>query len=91
MKSLTPAYWLAVLLGAFGAHRFYTHKFATAWVLVVISVVSLLFRIDPDPMSAVIGNLLLAVVILWVLSDLFLIPSMVRAANINIAAAARQS
>lgn len=89
-KTRTAAYWLAILLGTFGAHRFYTHKFATAWVLVAISVISLLFRFDPDPMSTVISNGLLIFTLLWVVSDLWVIPSQVDAANINIAARARQ-
>lgn len=89
VKSRTTAYWLAILLGTFGAHRFYTHKYATAWVLVAITSASVLFHLDPDPRSAVIGNVLVVFAFLWVISDLWVIPSMVRAANTNIAAKSR--
>lgn len=80
-KTRTAAYWLAILLGGFGAHRFYLRKIGTAWMLVIASVVQALYRLDPHPTSTVIANVILAVVWLWIIVDLFRIPEMVDHVN----------
>lgn len=80
-KTRTAAYWLLILLGGFGAHRFYLRRLGTAWMLLVASIVQVLFRLDPDPASAVVANVILAFTWLWIIVDLFTVPSMVDDAN----------
>lgn len=80
-KTRTSAYWLLILLGGFGAHRFYLRHLGTAWMLLIASLVQVGFRLDPDPASAVVANVLLAFVWLWIIVDLFTVPSMVDDAN----------
>lgn len=89
-KTRTAAYWLLILLGGFGAHRFYLRHFGTAWMLLVASVAQVLFRFDPDPASAVVANVILAFTWLWIIVDLFTIPSMVDDANQKAAQRARR-
>lgn len=50
-------------------------------MLLLASVVQVLFRIDPDPASAIVANVILAFVWLWIIVDLFTVPSMVDDAN----------
>lgn len=76
-KTRTAAYWLAILLGGFGAHRFYLQEFGTAWLILTGSVVQALYRIDGHPASIVIANVILAIIWLWIIVDLFRIPGMV--------------
>ncbi len=80
-KTRTAAYWLAILLGGFGAHRFYLRKFGTAWILLIASVVQALYRLDPHPTSTIIANVIVVIVWLWVVVDLFRIPGMIHEAN----------
>ncbi|GAA2947789.1 hypothetical protein GCM10010458_36780 [Microbacterium luteolum] len=80
-KTRTAAYWLLILLGGFGAHRFYLRHPGTASMLLVASFVQVLFRLDPDPASAIVANVILALVWLWIIVDLFTVPSMVDNAN----------
>ena len=81
VKSRTPAYLLAIFLGGVGAHRFYLRKIGTAWIFIVLWVIGFLFGIDPDPRSTVIAGLIFAVMALWLIIDLFRIPSMVDGIN----------
>lgn len=80
-KTRAAAYWLAILLGGFGAHRFYLRRFGTAWMLLVAAVVQALYRLDAHPTSIIISNVILAIVWLWIIVDLFRIPRMVHEAN----------
>lgn len=84
VKTRTAAYWLAILLGGFGAHRFYLRRFGTAWTLLIAAVAQALYRLDAHPTSIVIANIILAIVWLWIIVDLFRIPGMVDVANGNV-------
>ncbi|WP_341945315.1 TM2 domain-containing protein [Microbacterium sp. LWH11-1.2] len=81
VKTRTAAYWLVILLGTLGAHRFYLRSYGIGWMLLALWIVSFLFHVDPDSRSLIIGNVIFAFLIIWVLSDLFVIPSMVDKVN----------
>ncbi|MCT1395653.1 TM2 domain-containing protein [Microbacterium sp. p3-SID338] len=81
VKTRTAAYWLAILLGGFGAHRFYLRRFGTAWTLLIAAVAQALYRLDGHPTSIMIANIIIAIMWLWIIVDLFRIPSMVDVAN----------
>lgn len=82
LKTKSTAYVLAILLGTVGAHRFYLRKIASAWVMLIASVLSFPFRLDDQhPGSAAIGWGTLAFLVVWVLVDLIFIPETVREAN----------
>lgn len=81
VKSRTPAYLLAIFLGGVGAHRFYLRKIGTAWIFIVLWVIASLYGIDPDPRSTVISGVIFVVMALWLIIDLFRIPSMVDGIN----------
>lgn len=66
-KSTGTAYLLLLLLGSFGAHRFYLGKIGTAWTQVILFFLGIL----------TLGLLWLPLG-LWLLIDLTLVPSMVR-------------
>lgn len=80
-KTRAAAYWLAILLGGVGAHRFYLRKFGTAWTMLVASLVQVLYRIDAHPTSTLIANVILGAMWVWIIVDLFRIPSMVDSTN----------
>ena len=71
-KSVALAYVLLLLLGQFGAHRYYLGEKETATALLVITVASLVM------MAVGIGFLTIWISIGWVIVDLFLVPRMVR-------------
>jgi TM2 domain-containing membrane protein YozV len=89
-RKLRLACLLAVMLGVFGGHRFYLGKRRTAFLMsaitlagfVVAAIISIFFR---DTAVGIIGDLIAGLILLsmcvWVVVDLFHIPSMVRNFN----------
>jgi TM2 domain-containing membrane protein YozV len=80
-KSLAVALWLAVLLGPFGAHRFYLGRTGSAFALLSISLVGC--------MLIVVGVPLLIATAAWWLLDIVRTRSMVSAENARAALAPR--
>ena len=78
-KSVALAYVLLVLLGQFGAHRYYLGEKETATALLVITLASLLL------MTVGIGFLTIWITFGWVIVDLFLVPRMARKHDILVA------
>ena len=78
-KSVALAYVLLVLLGQFGAHRYYLGEKETATALLVITLASLLL------MTVGIGFLTIWITFGWVIVDLFLVPRMARRHDILVA------
>ena len=74
-KSVALAYVLLLLLGQFGAHRYYLGEKETATALLVITLISLVL------MTVAIGFLTIWISFAWVVVDLFLVPRMVRNAQ----------
>ena len=75
-KSVGVAYFLWFFLGYFGAHRFYLERTDTAIVLLLITIASFLLILTG------IGLIGLGIVGIWVLVDIFLIPGIVKEANL---------
>lgn len=71
---MPTTYLLAILLGGFGAHRFYLGRPASASILLTITIVAVI----AGAMSDSDTSPLMAVVWIWTIVDLFLIPGMVR-------------
>ena len=71
-KSTGLAYVLWFFLGAIGVHRFYLGRGGSGFAMLALFVVGLLTA------AAGIGFVFLAVLGIWALVDLFLIPGMVR-------------
>ncbi|TFD20055.1 NINE protein [Cryobacterium sp. TMT2-23] len=76
-KSIPIAYLFAILLGGFGAHRFYLGRPVSASILLSIAVVAVVTGAMSDSGTSP----LLAVVWIWTIVDLFLIPGMVRSTS----------
>lgn len=72
-KSVGVVYVLWALLGLLGAHRFYLGKYGSGFLMLVLGLVG--FAVLPIP--------LLALSFLWLLMDMFLIPSMARRIRTN--------
>lgn len=71
-KSPFVAYLLAILLWGFGAHRFYLGRYLSGFLML------LLWGMGWLTAPILIGWIPIAVVSLWMLLDLFLIPGMIR-------------
>ena len=80
-KSMLVAYLLAIFVGTLGIHRFYLGEKNTAIIQLVLTVAGWLTAI------ILIGFVALAVVGVWVLVDLFLIPGLVAKQNNKLIAA----
>ncbi|MGE0255222.1 MAG: TM2 domain-containing protein [Alphaproteobacteria bacterium] len=74
-KSMLLAYVLWFFLGSFGVHRFYLGFRTSATIMLVLAVASLLLAV------VLIGGFAGAVLAVWWLVDIFLIPGLVREAN----------
>jgi TM2 domain-containing membrane protein YozV len=81
-KSETTAYLLMIFFGLLGAHRFYLGRYFTAVTILVASIVSLIVTI----FTFGFGIFVFILPGLWLVADLFRIPSMVRRANSNLTA-----
>lgn len=66
-KNVALTYILLLLVGMFGAHRFYLGKTGTAITQLVLTLVGMMTLIF------VVGYILLFVVSIWVLIDVFLV------------------
>lgn len=75
LKSAGIAYLLLILLGSFGAHRFYLRHTASAVTMTALWWGGWILTF------AGIGIYLLGAVIIWWIIDLFLIPGMTRTTN----------
>ncbi|KGJ71751.1 hypothetical protein GY21_20100 [Cryobacterium roopkundense] len=73
-KSMQTTYLLAIFLGGFGVHRFYLGRHVSASILLAITIVAVIAGTTSDSGTSP----LLAVVWIWTIVDLFLIPAMVR-------------
>ncbi len=74
-KSMLVAYLLAIFFGGLGLHRFYLGHNASAALMLVLFILGCLTTFF------IIGLFMLAVVGIWVIIDLFLIPAEIVAAR----------
>ena len=74
---MLAAYLFAIFLGGFGAHRFYLGRPVSAAILLSIAIVAVITGAMSDSGTSP----LLAVVWIWTVVDLFLIPGMVRSTS----------
>lgn len=80
-KSTTTAYILWFFFNIFGAHRFYAGRTGSAITMLVMSLLSF------PLMLIAIGFITICITCIWAIADLFLIPGMVRDANMQLVAA----
>jgi len=80
-KSNGVAYVLWFFFSIFGAHRFYTGRNGSAITMLILSLLSV------PLMFVLIGFVTLGIVGIWAFVDAFLIPGMVRDANLQLATA----
>jgi TM2 domain-containing membrane protein YozV len=78
-KSTGVAYLLLIFLGGFGAHRFYLGRTGTAVAQLALNIAGWVF------MVVGVGLLFLAILGVWLVVDLFLVPSIIRQHNVNLA------
>lgn len=77
-KSMAVAYLLLLFLGGLGIHRFYLNRTGTGLAMLLIFLLSL-------PLAIVlVGFIGLAIVGIWGIVDLFLVPGMIREENAKI-------
>ncbi len=84
VKSVVVAYILAIwFFGPFGSHRFYLNRprSAVAMFLIFLPSVVLFVRGLESDTGSLVGEVGMAIVYLWVIVDLFLIPGIVRRRN----------
>ncbi|HEY6335828.1 MAG TPA: TM2 domain-containing protein [Alphaproteobacteria bacterium] len=81
-KSETTAYLLMIFFGLLGTHRFYLGRYFTAVTILVASIVSLIVTI----FTFGFGIFVFVLPGIWLVVDLFRIPSMVRKANSSLTA-----
>lgn len=74
-KETGIAYLLAIFLGGLGVHHFYLGRTGVAVTILILSL------LGTATTWLFIGFFLIAVVWVWLIIDLFLIPSYVRSAN----------
>lgn len=74
-KSTGVAYLLFILFGGLGVHRFYLGKSGSGVVILLLTLLGIVLSF------AGIGFVLIAIVLLWMFFDLFLIPGMTREYN----------
>ena len=74
-KSTGIAYLLLILFGGLGVHRFYLGKSGSGVVMLLLTLLGIVLSF------AGIGFVLIAIVLLWMFFDLFLIPGMTREYN----------
>jgi TM2 domain-containing membrane protein YozV len=74
-KSAGVAYLLLILFGGLGVHRFYLGKSGSGVVMLLLTLLGIVLSF------AGIGFVLIAIVLLWMFFDLFLIPGMTREYN----------
>jgi len=69
------AYVLLLFLGGFGIHRFYVGDTTSGVIMLILTLVGWVTA------AFLIGFVLIFAVAVWLIVDLFLVPSMVRTAN----------
>ena len=74
-KSMAIAYVLWFFLGQLGIHRFYLGKTGTAVTQLILGVVGWILTVF------LVGFIFLAVLWIWLIVDIFLIPGLVRSAQ----------
>lgn len=75
LKSAGVAYLFAILLGEFGAHRFYLGRIGSAVAQLILWMLGFVL------VWFLVGIPILMAAVVWWIVDLFLIPGMVRQAN----------
>ena len=78
-KSPGVAYLLWFFFGTLGVHRFYLSQSGTAVVLLLLTLVSI------PLMFVYVGLFTIAIVVIWCIVDIFLIPGMARNYNSQLA------
>lgn len=71
-KSPAVAYLLLIFMGFIGAHRFYLGRTASAVTMLVLTVLGIATAV------IAIGFIPLAIVGIWTIVDIFLVPGMLR-------------
>lgn len=79
VKDVGIAYLFAILLGGFGAHRLYLGRIGSGITLAILYVIG--WGLSLTVIGALLGIPLLIAVVVWLIVDLFLIPSIVREVN----------
>jgi TM2 domain-containing membrane protein YozV len=74
-KSMALAYVLLIVLGQLGVHRFYLERSGSGFAQLILGIVGWL------TIWVAIGILPLAILWIWLIADLFLIPGMAREGN----------
>lgn len=74
-KNIVLAYILLIFLGSLGIHRFYLGRTGTAIAQLILSIVGWVTAI------IIIGFIPLAIVGIWLIIDLFLVPGIIRSEN----------
>lgn len=74
-KSMLLGYILLIFLGSLGIHRFYLDKTGSAVAILILTILGWLTAV------LLVGFIFLAIVGVWLLVDLFLIPGMVESQN----------
>lgn len=81
-KSVSTAYILWFVTGAFGGHHFYLASAPLGFAQICLRLVGIMMFVSGDSF----GLYLLAIAFLWLLVDALLIPDMVRKANKRLSA-----
>ncbi|MDO4903530.1 MAG: TM2 domain-containing protein [Limosilactobacillus sp.] len=81
-KNVVVAYLLAIFLGSIGAHRYYLKKIGTGIVMTLLAVFGWMLFVSILGME--IAILLFFIDGIWVIVDLFLIPSIVNKDRTNV-------
>ena len=79
-KEMSSAYLLLIFLGGLGIHRFYLNRTGSAVAMLLMSIVGW------STSLFIVGWFFVAAVWVWMIVDLFLVPSMVREHNARNAA-----
>lgn len=81
-KSKLITYILWFFLGTFGVHRFYLKRYFSGFIILGLTIGSVVLDVI---LGSNRGNGLFLITIIWLIIDLFLIPSMVRTHNVDLA------
>ena len=80
-KSVAVAYLLLLVVGFFGAHRFYLGRKGSAIAMLVLAIASLVLSL------VIVGLFGIVALYVWIFVDLFLVPGIAREYNNRLIAA----
>jgi TM2 domain-containing membrane protein YozV len=80
-KQLLTAYLLLIVLGGFGAHRFYLGRPRSAVAIPVLVLAGWALASAGSIAFTILGYACIVAVWVWFVVDLFLVPSLVRERN----------